>query len=306
MRMLRSRWTEGKMVCVGLDSDYEKLPAVVRQGAIPEDAVLEFNKAIINATCMSVCAFKPNIAFYSRRDANLRRALIKTCEHIRKMAPGVPIILDAKRADIGNTNTGYVVEAFEEIGADAITVNPYLGEEALKPFLEKVDKGVIVLCRTSNPGAGEFQDRRVFIDSIAEIRSLMAGKDLPTKSDGEDVEWEVPGSRGWFIPLYQLVARRVARYWNKNGNCALVVGATAPSELAIVRYLVDDLPILVPGIGAQGGDLGEVLRAGLTKRGDGLIINVSRSVLFAAGDHTYPEAAGVEVGKLNLAIQTYR
>jgi orotidine-5'-phosphate decarboxylase len=310
--MLRSRWAEGKMVCVGLDSDAEQLPLAVRQGSIVEEAVLDFNKGIVNGTRKSVCAYKPNIAFYSRKDVNLRRALASTCKYIEKMAPDVPIILDAKRADIGNTNTGYVIEAFEEYGVDAVTVNPYLGEEALKPFLEKEDRGIIVLCRTSNPGAAEFQNQNLAFETIGEITDTLQGPDTALPLD----EWMNNSSGMYLVPLYQFVALRVARHWNKNNNCALVVGATAPQELAIVRQLVGDMPILVPGVGTQGGNLEEVLDAGLTKKGDGLIINSSRSVIFAykeqkdRGDNyrgeDYIELAQQEVERMNEIIQNHR
>ena len=159
--MLRSRWAEGRFVCVGLDSAHDALPASVRARRSVDTAVLAFNRAIVDATAEFVCAYKPNIAFYARKGADLRRALVETCEHIRDAAPEVPIILDAKRGDIGNTNEGYLAEAFEEIGADAVTVSPYLGGEALEPFLRMKDKGIVVLCRTSNEGAAEFQEREI-------------------------------------------------------------------------------------------------------------------------------------------------
>ncbi len=191
---------------------------------------------------------------------------------IHTVAPDVPVILDAKDMDIGNTNTGYVRMAFEYCQADAITINPYLGMEAAQPFLDQKDKGIIVLCRTSNKGSGEFQD-------------------LLIKSD---------------MPLYQYVASRVAKYWNKNGNCALVVGATYPNELAQVRRIVGDMPILIPGIGVQGGDVEATVKAGRDSRGQGMIINASRSIIFASNGPDFAEAARRETLKLHNLINQYR
>lgn len=199
-----------------------------------------FDKKIIDATHDLVCAYKPNSAFYEANGAQGLVELKKTCDYLRKTYPDIVLILDAKRADIGNTNQGYVSFAYDYLGADAITLNPYLGREALQPFLDRKEKGSIILCRTSNPGAGEFQDE-----------------------------------------LYKKVAEHVARSWNKNDNCALVVGATYPGELKIVRRIVGDMPILVPGIGAQGGDLTKTLAAGRDSHGTGMIISVSRSIIFA-------------------------
>lgn len=216
------------LLCVGLDSDIDK----------PQ---FPFNKAIIDATHDLVCAFKPNTAFYESRGLPGIEALKRTCDYIREAYPEIPIILDAKRADIGNSNEGYVKFAFDWLGADAITLHPYLGREALKPFLDRKEKGSIILCKTSNPGSGEFQDE-----------------------------------------MYQKVAQHVAQEWNQNGNCSLVVGATYPTELVIVRRIVGDMPLLIPGIGAQGGDLEKTVKAGVDSTGKNAIINSSRSIIFAA------------------------
>ncbi len=275
--MLEAQWSRGNFVCVGLDSEFGKIPEFAYQARLNSDGVsvegtiVAFNRAIVEATKDLVCAYKPNIAFYEAHGAEGIAALQRTIADIHAIAPDVPVILDAKRADIGNTNAGYVQAAFEFLQADAITVHPYLGAEALQPFLARAEKGIIVLCRTSNPGAGEFQDLSV---------------------NGE--------------PLYRFVARRVASEWNKNGNCALVVGATYPNELREVRGLVGDMPILIPGIGAQGGDVAQTVTAGKDSRGWGMIINSSRGIIFASKSEDFAEAARHETEKLRDLINQYR
>ena len=275
--LLEARWAEGKFVCVGLDSEYKKIPEPCRQTFGVAETILVFNKAIVEATHDVVCAFKPNVAFYEAYGDAGWLALRETVVYIRKVAPEVPVILDAKRADIGNTNNGYVQNIFGFLDVDAVTVNPYLGAEALVPFLDQKDKGIIVLCRTSNPGAGEFQ-------------SLDISGDV------------VPGG---YMPLYKYVAHRVSREWNKNGNCGLVVGATVPDELREVRELIGDMPILIPGIGAQGGDLEATVQAGKDSRGRGMIINSSRGIIFASSGPDFVEAARRETIKLHEAITDY-
>lgn len=272
--LLEAQWAKGKFVCVGLDTDVNKLPKIVQTQNLT-DSMITFNREIIGATKDLVCAFKPNSAFYEKHGADGWGVLHKTCCMIREYAPDVPIIWDAKRADIGNTNEGYV-EAFLKLKADALTVNPYLGAEALKPFLDLTDSGIIVLCRTSNPGAGEFQDLIV------------------------ETNWEPIGR----TPLYQYVARQIARVWNENDNCAVVVGATCPDELQRIRELVGDLPILIPGIGAQGGDLEKTVRAGKDSRGRGMIINLSRSVLYASSGDNFAQAARCEVERVHNLINS--
>ena len=225
------------LVCVGLDSDISKLSS---------PSQLSFNKSIIEATADLVCSYKLNTAFYESIGHEGIKALKDSCDYLIKKYPEIPIIIDAKRADIGNTNKGYVQFVFTYLGADAVTVHPYLGEEAIRPFLDCKDKGIIILCRTSNPGAGEFQD-------------LEAGN----------------------IPLYKIVAKNVASKWNSNKNCMLVVGATYPDELKQVRKIVGDMTLLVPGIGTQGSDLEATLKAGLNSKKRGLIINSSRGIIFA-------------------------
>jgi orotidine-5'-phosphate decarboxylase len=290
MSLLQDRWSEGKFVCVGLDSDVNSPKFPDGHGhfsGLSEDAAqLEFNKRIVAATHDLVVAYKPNLAFY-RGDIG-KQSLRRTIEYIRETAPGVPVILDAKQADIGNTNDGYVAEDFNFYAADAVTVHPYLGKEALQPFLDQGDKGIIVLCRTSNPGAGEFQDRRV---EVGRDEAEQLGLDsLP------------PDVHTTFMPLYQLVAHRVTSTWNDNGNCAVVVGATYPEELGVVRAIVGDLPILIPGVGAQGGDLEATIRAGRNSRGQGMIVNNSRAVIFASSGEDFAEAARVAAQKMHADI----
>ncbi len=266
-QLIEKRWEQGHFLCVGLDTDYAKI-APRYEGVPVAEAVFRFNQAIIDATAAYCCAFKPNSAFYEGYGLAGLEGLIRTNQYIRQTYPDIPIILDAKRADIGNTNQGYVKAAFEICAAHAITVHPYLGKEALQPFLSNPDVGVIVLCHTSNPGAAEFQE-------------LSGGGEL----------------------LYQIVARRVAEVWNENHNCSLVVGATYPEQIAAVRKIVGDLPLLIPGIGAQGGDLRQTVIHALDSRGMGMIINASRSILYASNGAGFATAAADEAQKLDQAIR---
>lgn len=266
-------WKQDNFVCVGLDSAYEQLPAKIKSGRPIEEAIFAFNRDIVDATYDLVCAYKPNAAFYEAQGTEGFQPLIRTVQYIRETYPHIPVILDAKRADIGSTNLGYVQAAFDIIAVDAITVHPYLGKEALAPFLARKDKGIIVLARTSNPGAGEFQD-------------LLVG-------DSQE-------------PLYQIVARHVAQSWNDNGNCAVVVGATYPAELKQVRAVVGDMPILIPGIGAQGGEIAATVSAGKDSRGWGMIINSSRGIIFASKENDFAQAARRATEKLRAEINRYR
>lgn len=272
VKKLEGRWKKGLFVCVGLDPDYNQLPSSIKKKDA-EESILKFNREIVDATADLVCAFKPNGAFYEAEGREGYSALLKTVKYIRDNYLKIPIILDAKRADIGNTNSGYIKAAFDKLGADAITVHPYLGREALQPFLDRKDKGIIVLARTSNPGAGEFQDLKV----------------------GDTKE-----------PLYKVVARNVAESWNQNGNCALVVGATYPKELAEVRAIVGDMPILIPGIGEQGGDLEATVKAGRDSKNQGVVINSSRGIIFASKGTDFAEAARAETKRLSKDINQYR
>ena len=289
-KMLEAQWDKGNFVCVGLDSDIDKVLEIVNKGDYLE-TMCSFNRDRIEATRDLVCAFKINIAFYENRGNIGWFVLETTVKDIHKLAPDVPVILDAK-TDIGHSNLEYVYMAFNLLKVDAITVNPYLGAEALKPFLEQKGKGIIVLCRTSNPGAGEFQDLLV-------KPSLNEAKSWGIARSSLDVDnytsWDIEDD----MPLYQYVAYRVSREWNKNGNCALVVGATYPKELREVRKIVGDMPILIPGIGAQGGDIEKTVNAGKDSRGQGMIINSSRGIIFAKD----PRQAAIELHNL---INRYR
>jgi len=264
--LLEKKWDEGKFLCVGLDTDLEKIPDSAQKDST-RATMVAFNRAIVDATKDIVCAYKPNSAFYEARGDEGFAALRETTQYILDQAPDVPVILDAKRADIGSTNKGYVDSIFHYLQMDAVTVHPYLGSEALKPFLERKDKGIFVLCRTSNGGAGELQD---------------------LLTEGE--------------PLYKKVAHLVAEKWNTNGNCGVVVGATYPEELAEVRKIVGDMPILIPGVGAQGGDLEKAVQAGKDSRGKGMIVATSRSIIFASHSADFAEAARAEASKLHGVI----
>jgi orotidine-5'-phosphate decarboxylase len=231
------------MLCVGLDSGLDRIPERFRHVPRPQ---LDFGRWIIDETHASAAAFKANTAFYEARGAAGWQDLADTIAYVRSVDPTIFTICDAKRADIADTNAGYVTGLLDELGCDAITVHPYLGAAALRPFLERIDKAVIVLCRTSNPGAGELQDLRI---------------------DGE--------------PLWEVVARHVRDDWDVAGNCMLVMGATYPDELRRARQLCPEMPFLVPGVGAQGGDLDAVVRAGLDRHGRGLLINASRAIIGA-------------------------
>ena len=244
------------LLCVGLDADFDKIPDKFLIHEFPQ---FEFNKWIIEETHEYASAFKINSAFYEARGDQGIKALKETMEYLRVYHPDIFTILDAKRADIGNTNNGYVAAIFDWLGFDAVTLHPYLGSEALKPFLERKDKASIILCRTSNMGAGEFQDLQV--SDVGRPNSRR-----PTSETK---------------PLWQIVAEKVSKDWNKNKNCMLVVGATYPKEMKKIRSIAPDITFLVPGIGAQGGDLKATLKAGINSQGLGLIINSSRGIIFA-------------------------
>ncbi|HXW74873.1 MAG TPA: orotidine-5'-phosphate decarboxylase [Steroidobacteraceae bacterium] len=265
-RLAHAWETNDTLLCIGLDPEIERFPRHILAEASP---IFHFNKSIIDATADLVCAYKPQFAHYAAYEAEDQ--LERTIEYIHRVYPDVPVILDAKRGDVGNTAERYAIEAFERYGADAVTVNPYLGGEALEPFLRHADRGVIVVCRTSNPGAGELQDL------------------------------DIGGRR-----LYQVVAELAARRWNSRGNCLLVVGATYPRELAEVRELVADMPLLVPGVGAQGGDVSQVVRNGQTRAGTGLIISASRSVLYASAGADFAAAARGAAEVLRAQINASR
>lgn len=269
---LRNRWRDANsLVCVGLDPEPSKFPA---RFADDPDAVFAFCRDIVDATAGYVCCFKPQIAHFAALGAE--DALQRLIAHIHAQHPGIPVILDAKRGDIGSTARHYATEAFDRYGADAVTANPYLGRDALQPFLDRADKGVAILCRTSNPGAGDLQDLIVADD----------------------------GSRG--RPLYQHVAEKAAREWNGNGNCMLVVGATWPEQLREVRAIVGGMPLLVPGVGAQGGDVEAVVANARSDDGSGLLVSSSRAILYASGDGDFADAARDAARALRDQINRWR
>lgn len=266
---LSAAWTANRsLLCVGLDPDIARFPAHLQQ---QPDAIFAFCRAIIDATADLACAFKPQIAYFAALRAEDQLQAI--CDYLRNTYPAIPIVLDAKRGDIGATAQQYAREAFERYGADAVTVNPYMGADSIAPYLEWKDRGAIVLCRTSNPGGSDLQ----FLESAGQ-------------------------------PIYQHVARLVAEKWNTNGQCGLVVGATFPSELAQVRAIVGDMPLLVPGIGAQGGDIEATVKAGKSASGAGMMVNSSRAILYAkaqAGED-FTQAARRVALETRDAINRYR
>lgn len=231
------------LLCIGLDSDLQKLPAAFREQAAPQ---LAFNRHIIDITADYAAAFKFNTAFYEANGAEGWRQLEDSLACLRERHPDILTICDAKRADIGNTSAAYARAIFERLGFDAVTLNPYLGHDALQPFLDYTEKACIILCRTSNPGSAELQNLRL----------------------GDQTLWQV-------------VANKATTEWNTNGNCMLVASGRNPRELAEIRAIVGETTLLVPGIGAQGGDIQAVVKAGLNSAGRGLIINSSRSIIFA-------------------------
>jgi orotidine-5'-phosphate decarboxylase len=262
---LAAAWaSSGSMLCVGLDPDGARMPAPL--GGAP-DAIERFCCAIVDATADLVCAYKPQIAHFSAQRAEA--TLEAVCGYIRDRHPDVPILLDAKRGDIGSTAEFYAREVFGRYGADAVTYNPYLGTDAAEPLLDR--GAVFAICRTSNPGSGELQD----LDA---------------------------GGR----PVYERVAEMVATRWTQLGECGLVVGATYPEQLRSVRQLVGDLPILVPGAGAQGGDVAASVDAGATAAGTGLLVSSSRAVLYASAGEDFAEAARAAAEHTGAAINAAR
>jgi orotidine-5'-phosphate decarboxylase len=265
VKMLEDRFNRsGSLICVGLDSDASRLPR--------GQDMFSFNKAIIDATADLVCSYKLNSAYYEAAGTRGIEAMRQTFDYIHTKYPDIPTILDAKRADIGSTNNAHVRYAFEYLGADSITVQPYPGHEALEPFLACKDKGIIVWCRSSNPGAAEIQDLMV---------------------NGKKV--------------YQILAENVRNEWNYNNNCLIVVGATYPEEMAEIRQIVgDDITFLVPGVGKQGGSAEEVIKNGINSRGTGLIIHSAREIIFASSGKDFAEAARQKTIELKNIVNEAR
>jgi len=267
--LLAAHFAAGRHLVVGLDTDPGRIPESVAPAAPAAERVVEFNRRVVQATADLACAYKPNAAFYEALGEDGFYALNETVATIRERAPGAAVILDAKRADIGSTNAGYVAAAFDRLDADAVTVHPYLGGEALAPFLARKEKLIFVLARTSNPGAGEFQD-------------LVA--------DG--------------APLYRHVARAVAGDWNATGNCGLVVGATYPEELRAIREdIPPTMPILIPGVGTQGGDVAAVVVANREAGSDAYLIAASRSIIYASDGEDFAAAARAAAQSLDAEIR---
>ncbi len=249
-----------------LRHELAKLPECVRQ---KEHALFEFNRAIIDATVDWVCAYKPQAAYYAGQNAD--EDLKLTIDYIHERAPQIPVILDVKRGDIGSTANMYAKEAFERYNADAVTVNPYMGFDTLKPFLDHAEKGVIILCRTSNPNSGDLQN---------------------LVCDGKMV--------------YEHVALLARDKWNYNRNAALVIGATYPEELRHVRELCPEMVFLVPGVGAQGGDVEKVVKFGCDATGHGIVINSSRGIIYADKTENFAAGAGNAARELRDLANSFR
>lgn len=266
---LRAAWAHNhSLLTIGLDPDTTRFPNAIINGP---DPIYHFCKHIIDATASYACAFKPQIAYFSSQGAEAQ--LTKICDYIKTNYPNLPIILDAKRGDIGATAAHYAKEAFERYHVDAVTVNPYMGFDSIEPYLEWGEKGVIVLCRTSNAGGSDLQ-----------FASLQTGE-----------------------PLYLHVARLVSEKWNTTGQCGLVVGATFPDEIAKVRNMIGEkMPLLIPGIGAQGGDIKQTVHAGCNADGTGVLINSSRAILYASAGRDWQEKAAAVAKETRDAINAFR
>ncbi len=256
------------LLCVGLDSDIEKLPEFIKSKEYPQ---FEFNKSIIDATYDLACAFKLNPAFYEARGDRGVQEMKKTIDYLRDKYPEIPNIVDAKRGDIGNSNNGYAKYAFDYLQTDAMTVMPYLGIESLAPYFAREGKGIIVGCHSSNPGAKEFQEL------------LIDGK-----------------------PLYEIVAEELVKQYGQNPNCMIFMGATYPEQLTSIRKIIGDMNILAPGVGAQGGSMQSFVKAGINSKNVGIMINVSRGIIFAGNDEGFAEKARNEAEKFRDEINKYR
>lgn len=267
IRSIKRAWEEkDSLLCVGLDTDPKRIPDHLHRKDSP---VFEFNRAVIDHTFDLICAYKIQIAFYSASDTD--HELCRTIDYIHETYPDTPVILDAKRGDIGSTADMYALEVFDRYRADAVTVNPYMGGDTLEPFLRRKEKGIIILCRTSNPGAKDIQD---------------------LESNGKKI--------------YQIIAHKATTEWNDNGNVLLVAGATYPGELKEIRGIAGDMPFLVPGIGAQGGDVEKTVKSGKTRDGTGMIINSSRGIIYAGKGTDFAEKARNIALQLRDEINRYR
>jgi orotidine-5'-phosphate decarboxylase len=256
----------GSMLCVGLDPEPARFP-----GDLKDDAgrIYDFCARIVDATADLVIAFKPQIAYFAAHRAE--RQLEQLMEHLRRTAPQVPVILDAKRGDIGSTAQQYAMEAFERYGADAVTLSPFMGFDSVQPYLKYAGKGAFLLCRTSNPGGDDLQNQRL---------SSVPGQPL----------------------VYEHIARLAQSQWNLNGQLGLVVGATYPQEIARVREIAPDLPLLIPGVGAQGGDAAATVRAGWRANAP-IVVNSSRAILYASNGSDFPQAARREASRTRDVLE---
>lgn len=290
-------WEKGNFPCVGLDSDWSKLPPEYKQMG-REEGTFQFNKEIINATHDLVCAYKPNVAFYLGTPEGVK-ALKRTIDYSHEKYPEIPVLADSKAGEVGNSSEAWAGLLFDDLGFDGTTINPYIGHESLMPFLKRKEKGVVVVCRTSNPGAGDFQDLSIPIQNYtkdySELRELV---DITGKTE---------------VPLYMTVAHTVSRHWNENGNCALVVGATYPDEAEQIREMDPHIPYLVPGIGEQAGNLQQAVASSMDINKKGMIINSSRGIIFAKRERqpdgsleSVGQAARRETLKLREEINYYR
>ncbi len=262
---LNQAWaSQDSLLMVGLDPDPSRFPDELKDRT---DAIKEFCIKIVDATAQYACGFKPQIAYFSASHAEDQ--LEDICAYIKEKYPHLPIVLDAKRGDIGSTANQYAKEAFERYQADAVTVNPYMGRDSVEPYLEYTDKGVVILCRTSNVGGADLQDIR-----------LASG-----------------------TPLYLHIADQVSRVWNTTGQCALVVGATYPEEIEQVRKRIGDMPLLIPGIGVQGGDIRATVHAGKTSNGTGMMINSARAIIYASSGEDWQQAAAKAARNTRTAIR---
>ena len=272
--LARAERQNSSMLCVGLDPEPARFPARLKGDA---SRIYDFCAAIVDATADLVMAFKPQIAYFAahRAEAQLERLM----EHLRRTAPQVPVILDAKRGDIGSTAEQYAIEAFERYGADAVTLSPFMGFDSVQPYLQRQGKGAFLLCRTSNPGGDDLQNQRL---------AGVAGEPL----------------------LYEHIAMLAQGRWNINGQLGLVVGATYPAEIARVRALAPTLPMLIPGVGAQGGDASATVRAGW-RGGAGhtdaaIVVNSSRAILYASPGQDFVAAARAEALRTRDLLQAAR
>lgn len=265
-KLNHARRRQHSLLCVGLDPEPAQFPTHWRGNT---QRLFDFCAQIVDATHDLVCAFKPQIAYFAanRAEDQLERLIA----HIRQVAPDIPVILDAKRGDIGSTAAQYAIEAFERYGADAVTLSPFMGFDSIEPYLKYHDKGAFLLCRTSNPGGDDLQNQRLAAEN---------GQPL----------------------LYEHIARLAQGPWNLNGQLGLVVGATYPAEIERVRSLAPTLPLLIPGVGAQGGDAAATVKAGWRfTQGEvsgNILVNSSRAILYASSDHDFAHAARV------IALQT--